>query len=97
MSRDYGYDSNGMNPFFTALVGGAIGAATALFFSDERRRRKVGDFINEVRDRGAEYQDQFEDTTDQIVRQARRVGRKVADTATQKERELEEEVNNRLK
>jgi gas vesicle protein len=59
-----------MSPISIALVGGAIGALTALFFSDERRRRKVrelfSDFKENIQEKGDEIRQEAEESVDEV-------------------------------
>lgn len=53
-------NGNGSLGLMTAVLGGAIGAATALFFSDKRRRAALRDVFMEMKDRKDAFQEDIE-------------------------------------
>jgi gas vesicle protein len=75
MQRGY-YNDQGntpMNAMGMALLGGVIGAATALFFSDERRRKALREVFSDLQDRAERVGGQVRDTATQVRDRAERV------------------------
>lgn len=81
MARNDNYDryyrdtSSGMGVFWAALTGIVVGAA-AVFFSDERNRRRVKATVNDWREKGA---DKIDDIQDKIEQAKEDVGEKAHD------------------
>lgn len=56
--------ANGMGVFWAALTGLVVGAA-AVFFSDERNRKRVKATVNDWKEKGADKIDEIQDKIDQ--------------------------------
>lgn len=75
MQRGYYNDQQHLpvNAMGMALLGGVIGAATALFFSDERRRKALRDVFSDLQDRAERVGGQVRDTANDVRDRAERM------------------------
>jgi hypothetical protein len=82
MQREYP-TTHGNTPLMTALVGGVIGAATALFFSDDKRRKqvgeKVGEIMGDIKQQTKGVRDDFEEKTEEIIDKVKHNGHRDRD------------------
>lgn len=98
MNRDYTHSQSGNNStFITALLGGVIGAAVALFFSDEKRRQTAVQMAKDLPNRVRDVQSDFDQKTDEVVKNVRRGTQKVATQVREKAEQLEDQVGGRSK
>ena len=58
------------NPLMIALVGGAVGAAAALFFSDERRRTALKNMFSDLNARSAEIPEKVQQLATDLSKKA---------------------------
>lgn len=58
------------NVMMIALVGGAIGAAAALFFSDEKRRKALKDVFADLNARSGEIPGRVQEMTTELSKRA---------------------------
>lgn len=98
MNHDYSQShSHTGSTFVTALVGGIIGAAAALFFSDEKRRQSAVQMAKDLPNRVMDARSDFDRKTDEVVENVRRGTQKVAGEVREKAEQVEDQVSRRTK
>lgn len=93
MDQNYPYtQTNGASTFMTAVVGGVIGAAAALIFSDEKRRQQAVQAAKDLPSRMMDMRSDFERKTDDVVDKVRRGTERAASKVKEKAEQVEEDA-----
>lgn len=73
---------NGMTMKIAAVIGAVIGAATGVFLSDSKNRKKLAETAKHFKDEGSKYADDFKATARKVKKNAKE---KVSETKDQLE------------
>jgi 5'-deoxynucleotidase YfbR-like HD superfamily hydrolase len=65
-------NQNHFSPLMAALIGGVAGALAVVYFSDEKRRVKIMDKIEEIVKEGEEKGYEFKDKIDKSIKSGKK-------------------------
>ncbi len=66
-------DQENFNPLMAALIGGVVGALAAVYFSDEKRRRRIIDKLEELFLESEEKESEFKEILDKSIKTGKKI------------------------